>query len=339
MKLRWLLLVLFVTLLSGCVSLAMPGGPSPYPSEYLPTVLALTVQAGYSPTPTLTATTAKADTPPPASPSAQAMVSPRPTRSPTRLPSPSPLATSPRPTPSPTATRRPSKTPTITPTPTLALAAIQILEPGPASRLPSPIQLKAMLQPGARGIVLIELLGEKANSPPLYRATVNLGTTEGRIYLEREIDFEISGVSQLGRLQLTTQDAYGRLIALSSVDLILLSIGEADITPAGDLLDPIIIRQPLSNALIQGGVVTVMGIARPASERLFVELVDSARNVVGSRQVAVAPSPDGSHVPFVIEVPYTVTKATWVRIIVREQSTGRIPGTIRASSVEVLLSP
>ncbi len=336
MKFRWLLIAFAAIALTGCTTLFGTPVPTPYPTEYIPTVIALTVQAGYSPTPT-----GMVSPTPQVSPSPQASATPssRPSHTPTRVESPEPSATQRLITTPPTATRRPSRTPTITLTPTLLPASIQIILPGPASRVVSPLTLQTYLQPGANGRVRIELLGENGNL--LYGETTNnLGITEGRVYLSREIEFEIAGVSEIGRLQISTKDSYGRLIALNSVDLILLSVGEADVTSGGDLLDPIIIRQPVANTLIQGGTVTVSGMVRQSSDKpLLVELVDAKGAVVGYRQASVMPSADGSHTPFLVEVAYTVTGPTWVRLIVREESTGRIAGTIHLSSVEVLLGP
>jgi hypothetical protein len=116
-------------------------------------------------------------------------------------------------------------------------------------------------------------------------------------------------------------------------------MGEADINPAGDLLETIVIQQPSPNRLIQGGELIVSGLARPGSEQpLWVELIASDGRVVGSRLAGVSPSQTVSHSLFATEVSYEVSAPTWVRLTVSERG-NRLPGEIHLSSVEILLSP
>jgi hypothetical protein len=102
--------------------------------------------------------------------------------------------------------------------------------------------------------------------------------------------------------------------------------------------EPIVIREPTKNQLIQGGKVIVSGLAKPTEDFMLVELVTSDGIVVGYRQAFATPAPDGSYVPFAVEVPYQVVAPTWVRLRVSESGT-RITGMEHLSSVEVLLSP
>ncbi len=103
--------------------------PTVMPDDYLPTAVALTAASLASPVP----------------------VTPTPTASLT-------------PTITPTFTLTPSPTPTATSTPTQGptapLPSIRILSPGPLSKVISPIELKAYVQPGADNRYQIELLGE-----------------------------------------------------------------------------------------------------------------------------------------------------------------------------------
>src|SRR4030042_1565498 len=101
---------------------------------------------------------------------------------------------------------------------------------------------------------------------------------------------------------------------------------------------PFVIREPTLNHLIQGGIVIVSGLAKPSQEFMLVELVTSDGSVVGYRQAFVTPAPDGSYVPFTVEVPYAVTSGTWVRLQISESGV-RTPGVEHLSTVEVYLSP
>jgi hypothetical protein len=155
-----------------------------------------------------------------------------------------------------------------------------------------------------------------------------------------KLDFETPAVAETGRLQIITEDRYGRMIALASSDVLLLSIGEDDLNQPGDLLEDIVIREPIPNRLVQGSSVLVSGLARVSGDNpLFVEMIATDGQKVGSsRLVSVTPDPEGKHAPFVIDVPYSVDKPTWVRLTVSVQDS-RIPGITHLSSVEILLSP
>ena len=341
---RYLSIPLVVLVLAGCSSLFPPQGPTPYPTEYVPTVIALTVEAGRR--------AASESSPTPSQ-------SPQP-RFPT--PSPSPIAPSPvprtatatalpSPTPSPafplitaTLTRRPTRTPTITPTPGIPPADIQISNPGPMSRIASPMQVNAYLHTIPDGSLHVEIWAEplRAGEEPrlLLRQVTNfISNPAPWIYYSEELDFELARVSEFAQLRISTYDSHGRPVAATSVDLVLIAVGESQLTPSGDLLESIVIREPTPNKLIQGGTLIVSGLVRPLSEQfLLIELVAADGRVVGYRQLFVTPSPDGIHVPFTIDVPYQVSEPTWVRLTISESNV-RIPGVSQLASVEILLSP
>jgi hypothetical protein len=154
-----------------------------------------------------------------------------------------------------------------------------------------------------------------------------------------ELEFEISAAGELGRLTISTADKEGRIIAAASVDLLLLSLGEADITPSGDRLERILIQEPGPKTLVQGGNLRVSGFIRPSGERsIWIELLNAENKAVGYHQFTILEPQETGHTPFSVDVPYTVSETTWVRLSV-SQKDGRIPGLINLSSIEVLLSP
>jgi hypothetical protein len=341
--------ILFVLLEVGCSNLVYTPAPTPYPLDYIPTIIALTVQAGeealITPSPLIapddtqtsspsatpeiiTSTTGPSPTSPAFNPTATASLSPSATLA-------QDLSASP--------TRRATRTPTLTPTPPIPNAGVQISEPGPMSRVASPLELVANLRSIPSGSYHVEIWIEplKADGDPrlLYREVKKIISNPiDWIYLDPQIQFELSRVSEFGQLRVSVYDQYGRSVSVNSVDLILLSMGPSDITPPGDLSEPIVIREPTRNHLIQGGIVIVSGLAKPSEDFMLVELVTSDGTVVGYRQVFVTPAPDGSYVPYTVEVPYQVTSATWVRLQISDSSL-RIPGIEHLSSVEVYLSP
>jgi len=266
------------------------------------------------------------------------------------LPTDSPTASQSAPETSPTLEPTPSDTPV--PLPTLAAAtleatsypqpaadsgAIQILTPGPLSKVISPIKLRSYAQPGYSNRVRIELFGEDGRL--LFRQIIVLNTTLKWAYFYQEVPFEVHAVGELGRLTLSTQDQYGHTTALVSVHVLLLSSGEEQITPAGNLKEHCVVDSPVAEAQVSGGTVKVTGQIRPFnSQPLVIELVSKSGSVLGSRQVSVSPASGDSYVPFGIDVFYSVTAPTPVLLVVR-QTDERIPGGMYLYSQPVTLLP
>jgi hypothetical protein len=217
------------------------------------------------------------------------------------------------------------------------------VEPGPMSKVASPLHVIANLRSAPSGTYHVEIwlepLHEGEEPRLLYREVQRLiSNPVDWVFLEEQIQFELSRVSEFGQLRLGMYDTYGRPVSINSVDLLLLSIGKSNLTPSSVRTEPIVIREPTKNQLIQGGKVIVSGLAKPTEDFMLVELVTSDGIVVGYRQAFATPAPDGSYVPFAVEVPYQVVAPTWVRLRVSESGT-RITGMEHLSSVEVLLSP
>jgi hypothetical protein len=254
---------------------------------------------------------------------------------------------------SPTITLTPAQqviTDTLTPTPEsiatpippdeIPFAAVQIIYPGHLSKVVSPIELYTFLAPGGDGRIRVELTGEDGRL--LYRQVFLYTDTPAgaRVNLKTDIAFEIEGVAETGRLTVSVNDEHEQLKSLSSVDLVLLNDGEAELNPSGDLLEDIFIQQPTIKSLVQGDSVRVTGLARTGDNQpLLVELVAADGRIIGSRLAGIAPlQEDGGHRLFASEVPFSVSSPTWVRVTVYDNS-GRLPGIKHVSSVEVLLSP
>jgi hypothetical protein len=239
-------------------------------------------------------------------------------------------------TPTPTVWQN-TRTPTLTPTPPVPFAEIQIINPGPASRVVSPIAFTAYLKPGADGKVTIELLGEDGR---LLVRSINSYFASSQIYINQEIEFEIAAVAEAGRLQVSTRDEHGRMISLASVDLLLLSIGEAELNPPGQLQEKIVIQEPHPKSLIQGGKLWIAGLARTGSSNpLIIEMfTDDGKRLGPTRLANVTETVIPGYSAFSTELPYSLESPAWVRLTVSEIS-GRIPGVTHYSSVEILLSP
>ncbi|HWQ47262.1 MAG TPA: hypothetical protein VN376_10360, partial [Longilinea sp.] len=351
-----LLLLFFFTLLAACNPRGIPGSvlltpiglptqtasatfftptdtPTPTPSlteTYIPLTDTPTPQPSETPTPTDTLTFTPVDTSTPYPPGYQTPTFTR-TISPTRTPSRTRTGTR---------TRAPSYTPTITNTPTPPTRWLRVDVPGPLSRVSSPIHVEGVFTPSDDGIIYFELYGEDARlitrQAMDYRAYINR-----RVFTAPEVSFEISAAAETGRLVIYTLDSYGRTIALTSIDLILIQVGDNEVYRYIDQSEPYILRQPVANQVVTGGVLQVSGLARRLNENpLIIELVGEDGGIIATRLVDL-PAPEGelSHMPFYVEIPYTVDGPTPVRLILRQNSDDDIPGTISLTSILIELQP
>ena len=335
--------------------------PTLIPEEQIPTVVAMTADAMVSQTVAAQPTSTKTLPPTFTKTIIPTTAGPSPTASPTTKATQSPTVTDTEPpTDTPTITLTPTETPTPTTTasPTLTLtptsdftatpippdeipfAAVQIIHPSHLSKVVSPIDLYTFVVPGGDGRIRVELTGEDGRL--LYRQVFLYSDTPAgaRVHLKTSIAFEIAGVAETARLTVSVNDEHEQLKSLSSVDLVLLADGQAELNPSGDLLENIFIQQPTIKTLIQGDSIRVTGLARTGDNQpLLVELIAADGRVIGSRLAGIAPlQEDGGHRLFASEVPFSVSSPTWVRVTVYDNS-GRLPGTKHVSSVEVLLSP
>jgi len=155
------------------------------------------------------------------------------------------------------------------------------------------------------------------------------------------VDFNISAAVETARLSIWVNDRFGRLMDLASVDLLLMSMGDNEINPPAYSDAPYLIRYPEQNQTIKGGILLLQGLANPVNESpLIIELVTEDGNIVGSNTISVAaPSGDLSHTPFILDIPYTVNASAPVRLTIRQESTGRIPGTVALSSMTLVIEP
>ena len=319
--------VLVSNMLSSCSGMAETPIPTLYPTEYIPTVIAMTLEAQGIELPSNDPATDYVDPP----------TMPAPTLEPpaTQTPSPEPIenTTTPSSTPIPIELAQNSPPPENIPQ-----SINQIISPGSGSKVISPFILRAAVEPGPNSVVRIELLGEDGQL--LMREVRRYQSLQNeRVSLGSEVTYGINAVAEAGRMQISIEDEHGRLRSVSSVDLILQSMGNQDLYQPVDQLEDIVLESPKINRLIQGGIMRVAGLARPRSgQPLMIEILSSDGKIVGTRQVSVVPQPDILYGTFAIDVPYTVDYTTRVLVQVWEPGE-RIPGIVNLSSVEVLISP
>ena len=306
---RFLLTLTLLLLLTGC---GLPGRdplPTPYPADYIPTVIAMTAAAasaapdGLIATPTVTAISLGGADPA--------------TQLPLVVPPTLPAATA-----------------------TLALGAtplpgvLQISAPGPMSKVISPIVVRGPVMPGYGGVVRVELLGEDGrmlgrNLQRLY--TLNVPWAQ----LQIEMPFEIRAAAELGRLQVITEDEYGRTTAIYAVHLLLQSSGLNEITPLPDRQERLQLIEPAPAAQVTGGILIVRGTFQPFNDfqPLVVELLRPDGVPLTSRMIELNGGGE-----FLATLGYQVRETAAYRLVLR-QADDRIPGTMYLYSQEVWLSP
>lgn len=305
---RSLLIASLLGLLVACA--APPASPIPtaYPPEYLPTVIALTADSANA----LATGVALALTP---------SVTATPSVAPTR-------------TPRVTLTPRPRPTFTQTTIPLHDDAAIEISAPGPMSKVVSPITLRMNVVAGASEKVQIDLYGEDGRL--LTRNVKRVRTSRKGVDQEIKIKFEIPVAAEVGRITVSTLDKAGRIQALNSVHVLLLSSGRNEINPPGNPSERVQVVLPLADEPVSGGVLTVKGDVWPLNLKpLVFELLAPDGDSMGVRMFTI------DHLDpqlFEVKLPYKVKEPTLARLTIR-QSDDRIDGLFYVYSQEVILNP
>jgi len=299
------LLASLLGLVTACTPSAATDGPTPYPSDYFPTVVVLTGQAAMA--------TNLAGTP-----------SPIPTETLT-----------PTITLIPTDTLTPAPTNTLTPSPSAPLAQIRIETPGPMSKVTSPISLRIQVVSGSSELVQVDLQGEDGRL--LARNLERVPTWPGGYYVSLKIPFEIRTAAEVGMITISTKDDFGRLQAQLGMRVLLLSIGNDEITPEGDLSERVVFYDPpRKDAVAQDGVLNVDGRILPFNDQpVILELIDTEGKTLGLRVLDF----DGTDEQlFSTTVPYKVSESTPARFVLR-QDDDRLDGYIYLYSQEVTLNP
>lgn len=302
MKRHLFILASLLGFLAGCASPTQSLVPTPYPPEYLPTVIALTAEAVN------------------ASGTETAMASIK-----TEVPSE---------TPQPTFTFTPQPTRTLTPIPWHRFGAIRFVSPGPMSKVVSPIQLHMEVISGESQKVQVDLYGEDGRL--LARELRKVLTTGKGAVVSVRIRFETRAAAELGRITVSTLDKEGRIQSLNSLRLLLLSSGVNEINRVGDPAEPVAMFRPLAKETVSGGVVNVKADIWPFNlQPITLELVNSAGKSIGLRLLSVnAINPQ----LFETTIPYKVTEPTSVRLVIR-QDDDRMPGVFYVYTQEILLTP
>jgi hypothetical protein len=239
--------------------------------------------------------------------------------------------------PIPTLNLPPTLAATAIPKPSADSGVIQILSPGPFSKIVSPVKVYGYAVPGHDDKGSLELYGEDGHL--LASQLLQLYTPYKWASFAWEMSFDIHSIGELGRLTLSTQDDYGRVNAVNSVHLLLLAEGASIINQPGDLRERCVISLPAAGQRLSGGVLTVSGKMRPFNNLpLTLELVGRDGSVIGTQSVAISTIPNDDGVPFRVDMHYSISNATWALLSLR-QNDDRIGGLMYLYSQEIFLNP
>jgi hypothetical protein len=202
------------------------------------------------------------------------------------------------------------------------------------SRVISPIQLKMDVISGDSSTVQIDLFGEDGRlmSRTLRRVIPNQSGT----YEFIKIPFEIPGVGELGRLTISTTDKAGRIVAMNSVHVLMISSGSNQIYRAASSTEYVGVFSPRISESAFGGVLNVRGDVWPQNlQPVIIELFGPDGRSLGMSIVTI----NGLD-PQLYEttIPYQVTEPTLAILSVR-QDDDRISGMFYGYSQEILLNP
>ena len=217
--------------------------------------------------------------------------------------------------------------------PIYPLSDLRILSPGDGSRLISPIRPELSILLGVDNTVEVELLN--SSGALLVKKLLRFPevSSNQRILIQPEMDFEISAGEEAGRLVVKIFDVFERLTELASCELTMLAQGESELEAARVPYESFLLTEPRNGDVIQGGVVTVSGYVRPISQSVIViELVDENGVEISNRVLYLTGEPGGAPIVFTTTLPYQVERETAVRLILR-QAKGIIPGPAVASSL------
>lgn len=302
MRLRIFIIASLLGLIAGCAPATQSPVPTPYPPEYLPTVIALTADAANAA-------------------ATQAAITVLPTVFPSNTPLP---------------TRTPTARPTFTATtiPGHEPAAIQILSPGPMSKVVSPINLKMNILAGTSEKAQIDLYGEDGRL--LTRLTKKVPLSGDGVYQQIRIPFEIRAAAEVARITVSTTDKQGRTQYLNSVRVMLLSSGDNELTTPGNPSEPVGVFSPTLKDTASGGVLSVRGDVWPFNHNpVLLELIDPDGKSLGLRILTI-----NELTPQLFEttIPYKVSDPTLARLSIR-QDDDRIDGLFYVYTQEILLNP
>lgn len=273
---------------------------------------------------------------------------------PTPTPAPTSTATAVPPTPTAAATAAP--TTTNTPPPATATAvptmgaqatapptegnpeAILILQPGPGSRVSSPIRVSGVANPTFEQTLAVRVLSPEGQQLALQTAQINADVGQ-RGPFTTDVAVPAGAQDQVFIQVYATSARDGGITHLETVVVSMVPTGQAQILQAQAHEEDIRIQQPSPGASISGGTVHVEGFGLASFEQtLVIELVDADGNSITSVPIIVNAPDIGQPGSFSADLAYPTTAAGPARVVVHDPSAA-FEGDVHVSSVEITLQP
>ncbi|MCX6056428.1 MAG: hypothetical protein NTZ74_16250 [Chloroflexi bacterium] len=199
-------------------------------------------------------------------------------------------------------------------------ASIQIVKPGPLSRLVSPITVQANVYPGENGLVSVQLIGEdgRVMAEQLLKRSQS---ESGWVQMITTFKFELPAAGESATIVVSTRDAYGRRIAQATVKVLLLQLGKNEIEPPGFGKQPFVVDVPFSGATIKGGKVQISGFAHSFNANpVIFELITQTGGVMTFKVITLPKiAQEQDYAAYEVEIPYEVNSRTSVRLTIRER--------------------
>lgn len=216
--------------------------------------------------------------------------------------------------------------------------SILILEPGPGSRLVSPLHVAGVADSTFEQNLVVRILLDDGSQLAQTPTTIQSELGQ-RGEFQVEVPFTISGERQAFIQVFSTSPRDGGVTHLASTGVMLADSGLIDIQPVETHPERIQITNLAPGDSLSSGAAHIEGFALASFEQtLVVDIYDEAGALVGSQSLIVDSPEWGQPGPFQVDVAYSVTKAGAGRVVVRDPSPA-FTGDVHLASVEVTLNP
>ncbi len=212
-----------------------------------------------------------------------------------------------------------------------------ILSPGNDARLVSPLKLKVASKPGDDGMVRIELIGR--DNRLIFRKLLDFKEYKGNtLLIEQEIPFEIRS-DEKARLQVVLENAKGKPVFITSVNLTLLSVGGTEVKGEEAVYPRFKIEQPYPGQSVQGEFLVVKGQIKPVNNTpIVLELIASDWHTLTSKIVAITlPADQTAFIPIEVKLSYKTGTQIPATLRIRQESNNMINGTVMLWSEMITL--
>jgi uncharacterized protein YgiM (DUF1202 family) len=215
---------------------------------------------------------------------------------------------------------------------------VVILEPGPGSRVTSPVRVAGISDPAQHQTISVRLVLDDGTELAEEPAQIDAGLGRRGPY-QVEVPFTVTGERQAFVQVFIRSPRDGRIVHLNSVGITLADAGPEEIIRREEQPARVTIQRPAPQAIVAGGVAQVSGFGLAGFEQtLVIQVQDEMGNVVGSEPVTVEAPDLGQPGPFSAGVAYNVTAAGPGRVVVRDISPV-FGGDAYVTSVEIRLEP